>query len=175
MRKVILAALVGAAMWGGAAQAAVRLEVRGIGTATHFDPFGPRFWSDLVLVTIATNCTQVLQCVNDSGGFNVHGMSSGGSGFQISGQFAVTPAADGAWHAIAGSAAFNTSCGGLVNCRAENFGLYEARLLTVTGPVGDVVTVQPVPEPATWGMMIAGFAMLGWLMRRKHIHRPTFA
>lgn len=39
---------------------------------------------------------------------------------------------------------------------------------------GDVVVAGPVPEPATWAMMILGFGMLGATMRRRKV-AVTFA
>lgn len=32
-----------------------------------------------------------------------------------------------------------------------------------------------VPEPATWAMMILGFGLTGWAMRRKPRHAATLA
>lgn len=37
----------------------------------------------------------------------------------------------------------------------------------------DAVTVAPVPEPATWGMMILGFGMLGFGLRRRNAKVAT--
>lgn len=37
------------------------------------------------------------------------------------------------------------------------------------------VTVSAVPEPATWGMMIAGFGLAGAAMRRKRTAAPAIA
>ncbi len=33
-------------------------------------------------------------------------------------------------------------------------------------PRSTVVTVTPVPEPSQWAMMLAGLALVGWIVRR---------
>lgn len=33
-------------------------------------------------------------------------------------------------------------------------------------PRGGVATVTPVPEPGQWAMMLAGLALVGWIVRR---------
>ena len=33
-------------------------------------------------------------------------------------------------------------------------------------PRSGVVTVTPVPEPGQWAMMLAGLALVGWIVRR---------
>ena len=38
---------------------------------------------------------------------------------------------------------------------------------TSTGTFGGVVTAAPVPEPATWAMMLVGFGGLGVAMRSR--------
>jgi choice-of-anchor C domain-containing protein len=38
---------------------------------------------------------------------------------------------------------------------------------TAFGPALDAVSVSAVPEPATWAMMLIGFAMIGGVMRRR--------
>lgn len=40
---------------------------------------------------------------------------------------------------------------------------------------GQVLRVAAVPEPETWGLMIVGFGMLGWTMRRRAPGRHAFA
>ncbi|MBS3960497.1 MAG: PEP-CTERM sorting domain-containing protein [Sandarakinorhabdus sp.] len=35
------------------------------------------------------------------------------------------------------------------------------------GPILDNVLVTQVPEPATWAMLIAGFGLVGFAMRRR--------
>lgn len=35
------------------------------------------------------------------------------------------------------------------------------------GSYGGTLTFQPVPEPATWAMLLAGFGMVGFAMRRR--------
>src|SRR5207237_5757516 len=35
------------------------------------------------------------------------------------------------------------------------------------GPVLDNVSISLVPEPATWGLMIAGFGLVGGMARRR--------
>jgi len=34
---------------------------------------------------------------------------------------------------------------------------------------GFTVGIDAVPEPATWGLMLAGFAQIGWMMRRRAV------
>lgn len=46
----------------------------------------------------------------------------------------------------------------------------------VSGPGGPGVSTAPLPETATWGMMIAGFGMMGAAMRtRRRSTKDTFA
>ena len=33
-------------------------------------------------------------------------------------------------------------------------------------PRSTVITVTPVPEPSQWAMMLAGLALVGWIVRR---------
>jgi hypothetical protein len=33
-------------------------------------------------------------------------------------------------------------------------------------PRNSVVNVTPVPEPGQWAMMLAGLALVGWIVRR---------
>ncbi len=47
--------------------------------------------------------------------------------------------------------------------------------LTPYGPVLDNVSISLVPEPATWGLMIAGFTFTGALVRRRARMRSTLA
>jgi PEP-CTERM motif-containing protein len=42
---------------------------------------------------------------------------------------------------------------------------------TNTGALGGTVTIQSVPEPGTWAMMLLGFGAVGFAMRRKR--RPA--
>src|SRR5258708_26698514 len=37
---------------------------------------------------------------------------------------------------------------------------------------GEIVPTSPLPEPGTWAMMLLGFALLGWRVRRAHDARP---
>lgn len=39
----------------------------------------------------------------------------------------------------------------------------------------DAIDVHAVPEPATWGMMIVGFAAAGAALRRRRVASPAFA
>ncbi|WP_380872054.1 hypothetical protein ACFB49_30000 [Sphingomonas sp. DBB INV C78] len=41
------------------------------------------------------------------------------------------------------------------------------------GPVLDMVSISPVPEPATWAMMLVGFGVVGASMRRRVAIRPA--
>ena len=43
------------------------------------------------------------------------------------------------------------------------------------GPVLDNVSISAIPEPATWGLMIAGFAFTGTLVRRRSRMRSMLA
>ena len=38
---------------------------------------------------------------------------------------------------------------------------------TEASPIIDNIVISAVPEPATWGMMIAGFGLVGGVMRRR--------
>lgn len=47
---------------------------------------------------------------------------------------------------------------------------------TSYGPVLDNVSITAVPEPATWGMMILGFGLIGAAIRRRNMRTSvTFA
>lgn len=37
------------------------------------------------------------------------------------------------------------------------------------------VPTTPIPEPATWVMMIAGFGLVAWRLRRRTVGREAFA
>ena len=45
-----------------------------------------------------------------------------------------------------------------------NFGQHG--LKRPSAPRSAVVTVTPVPEPSQWAMMLAGLALVGWIVRR---------
>ena len=67
-----------------------------------------------------------------------------------------------------------TAVATLGNCTNSSVGeiggntLVSANIAFVRGYLnGTVVTTAPVPEPATWAMMIGGFAMVGSAMRRR--------
>jgi hypothetical protein len=46
-------------------------------------------------------------------------------------------------------------------------------LLGPNGSYGGTINVQPVPEPATWGMMLLGFGAMGLAIRRRR--KPVLA
>ncbi len=76
-------------------------------------------------------------------------------------------------------------CTSLANSRYEDLGfdgryLYAAdygagRIDKIDLIVDGVVIFNPVPEPATWGMMIAGFGIVGGAMRRRQRTSISFA
>ena len=66
--------------------------------------------------------------------------------------------------------AAGTGCTGVAVCTQSNVGLTPGA--TISGPVTigasfSSAIVTPVPEPATWAMMLAGFGGLGALLRRR--------
>lgn len=44
---------------------------------------------------------------------------------------------------------------------------------TTGGSFGGNVNVSPVPEPATWGMMLGGLGLMGWIARRRKSSAST--
>ncbi|GAA3900560.1 hypothetical protein GCM10022276_19220 [Sphingomonas limnosediminicola] len=43
------------------------------------------------------------------------------------------------------------------------------------GNVNFVAAAPPVPEPATWAMMMIGFGVVGWQLRRRTSRRQLIA
>jgi hypothetical protein len=57
---------------------------------------------------------------------------------------------------------------GVVNGRATRIGDLQSRLVALTA--GGPGFVTPVPEPASWAMMIAGFGLVGGTLRQRRRH-----
>lgn len=97
-----------------------------------------------------------------SGSYSVE---RGGGGFSISfGDISVINAADGEMHAASGY--FD---GGEADV-AWNVSIDRASVTRANGFFpGGGATISPVPEPRTWALMIAGFALVGFSMRRRKV------
>lgn len=57
-----------------------------------------------------------------------------------------------------------TDAGGVIAVKSGNFG--SDRMVRAGQSISAPVT-SPVPEPVTWALMLAGFAMVGGVMRRR--------
>lgn len=72
----------------------------------------------------------------------------------------------------AGHQALRDYCLGIVTAQAKDMDMMRDELASTYGITGDV---GAVPEPATWAMMLLGFAGIGFAMRRRSKIKTTVA
>jgi hypothetical protein len=66
-----------------------------------------------------------------------------------------------------------TFAGGTDSISLDNFVVRYASLSQLGGISGEGTPVGSVPEPATWGLMLLGFAGVGFAMRRSRTVKPA--
>jgi PEP-CTERM motif len=62
---------------------------------------------------------------------------------------------------------FDFGAMGIVTVAVENFGVLTSPGGTVYGNVNAVVSVTPVPEPASYALMLAGLGVIGFVAKRR--------
>lgn len=174
MKKMIVGALAATTMMVAAAPAMAAITVNDAATTvTYAAPSGSEldFSFGYEETGLANPFTAVLDFTNTLAG--VYNFSLSTSSPSVTFESAVISDASG----VLGSLSYVGSVGSNVFWGLGDFSLEAGSyVLTITGSntganpsssLAGNVQFAAVPEPATWGMMILGFGLLGGLMRRR--------
>jgi hypothetical protein len=185
----LAAALAGAAMLGSPAQAVVTIDYYGSYTDTGSDvsvsgtPFssatGPSFnFGDTQLSAINTaagwpgagaSFAAIINGVSaQTGVFALTLGSDDGSYLFINNVLALSNGGSHAYQEVFGN--FNINAGDLIRVSYYNSLCCGAAVKLDGAPA---LTIGAVPEPATWSMMILGFGLVGFALRRRTNVRTT--
>lgn len=174
MKKIVAGALATTAMMAAAVPAQAAITVNDGGTTVSYGtPSGTEldFSFGYEETGLENPFTALLDFTNTLGGIYQFSLSTSSPAVT----FISADISDGS--GVLGSLSFVGSLGPNVFWGLENFALDAGNyVLTITGTntganpsssLAGNVHFAAVPEPATWGMMILGFGLLGGLMRRR--------